>query len=95
MRILYMPNNCAALVIEIIRTCLELRVRYDWQAMASKLSPRWFTFSLGHLIGFSSTLYSTLGSIGTHQLVVPMYKSTYHNYSKYFLNKRTPNTSTP
>ena len=42
-----------ALLMEIILTCLGLRVSYDWQVMASKPFPRSFAFTLGHLFGFS------------------------------------------
>ena len=39
--------------MEIMPTCFELRVSYDWQATASKLSLRSFTFLFGHLFVFS------------------------------------------
>ena len=42
-----------ALLIEIIPTCLELRVSYDSRAMASKLSPECNTVSFEHFFGFS------------------------------------------
>ena len=52
MRIQKIPKK-NALLMEIIPTCLELRVSYDWRVVASKLSPRCFTFLFGHIFGFS------------------------------------------
>ena len=42
-----------ALLMEIIHTCLELRVSYNWRAMASKLPPSRLVVPFGHLFGFS------------------------------------------
>ena len=39
--------------MEIIPTCCEFYVSYDWQVKASKLSLRHFAFSFKHLFGFS------------------------------------------
>ena len=41
-----------ALLKEIIPTCFELFVSYDWQVMAPKLSLRHFMFLLKHFFGF-------------------------------------------
>ena len=49
----YYAYHTIALVMEIIPTCFELRVRYDWQAMALKWSSRCSTFSFGHFFDFS------------------------------------------
>ena len=51
MQILHIPQD--ALVIKIIATYLELHVSYNWLAMPSKLSSKYFTFSFGHFFGFS------------------------------------------
>ena len=42
-----------ALLMEIIPSCFELRVMYDWRVLASKLSLRCFVFSFRHFFGFS------------------------------------------
>ena len=39
--------------MEITPTCLELRVSYDWQALALKLSPEHNTLSFEHIFDFS------------------------------------------
>ena len=39
--------------MEIIPACFELRVSYDWWAIASKLPPKHFTFSFEHFFDFS------------------------------------------
>ena len=55
-----------ALLIEIIPSCLELRVSYDWQATAVKLSPERNTVSFGHFLGFShnNCVYIGCGTYG-------------------------------
>ena len=42
----YYAYQTTYLLMEIIPTCLELRMSYDWRATALKLSPRRFAFFL-------------------------------------------------
>ena len=50
----YYAQQTTALLMEIIPTCLELHVSYNWQATASKLSLRCFASSFGHFFGLSN-----------------------------------------
>ena len=52
--------------MEIIPTCFELHVSYDWRATASKLSPRHFAFSFRHFFGFSDNCGHDTYSQATH-----------------------------
>ena len=48
----YYTYQMTALKMQIISTCLELRVNYDWQATASKLSPEHNAVSFWCFFGF-------------------------------------------
>ena len=50
-----------ALLMEIIPSCLELCVSYDWRATASKLSPRRYAFSFKHLGWLLAIIVCILG----------------------------------
>ena len=49
----YYVYQITTLLMEIIPTCFEFHVSYNWQATALKLSPTWFGLSPGHFFGFS------------------------------------------
>ena len=59
----YCTYQMIALLMEIIPTCLELHVGYNWQAMVSNLSPRYLAFSFGSFFDFShnNCVYSECG----------------------------------